>query len=94
MGLSFTSIHFIKSDPEINVDPDIQITDLIRMLEGQIKENWKVVAPTPNSRVIYFEMQDGMDKPEFVQGSAKDARKAMTGQKATSKRIKKRGNNE
>ena len=42
MGLSFTSIHFIKSDPEVNIDPDVQITDLIRMLEGQIKENWKV----------------------------------------------------
>lgn len=79
MGLSFTNLHYFKTDNLSRIDPDEQIRQFICQLNGELKEGWQVVAPTPSSRVIYFEMYGGTAKPELVEGSAFEARNEMTG---------------
>lgn len=77
MSLEFTNLHFFKTDSKIKVNPDDQIRQFITMLKGTIKSNWQVLAPTPDSRVIYFELEGQRSMPEHVKGSGFEARNEM-----------------
>lgn len=79
MGLQFTNLHIFKTDRTIPVDPDLQITEMVKRLEGAIKSNWQVLAPTPDTRVLYFEMEDAREKPRLVEGYGEELREMQLG---------------
>jgi len=60
--------------------PDEQIIWLVSQLKGAIG-NWQIIAPEPDKRIIFFEMQDGNVKADLVQGYQKDLRDLALGEK-------------
>jgi hypothetical protein len=87
MALEFTKINIFKSNSKIGLDPDLQVAELVKYLEGKIKSNWQVLAPSPNERIFYFEMEDGA-KPELVDGYQKHLRDLALGEKQRKPRKK------
>ncbi len=63
------------------MSPDEQICYLVSKLKGVIKSNWQVIAPTPEKRIIYFELQSGGVKLEMVQGYMEYLRNLQLGEK-------------
>lgn len=88
MGLEFTEIFIFKTDSKLAIDPDDQIVQMVKMLDGELK-TWQVLAPTPSNRVLYFEMKDGK-RPSKLKGSAETTRKQMVEGKPT--RIRRKNN--
>lgn len=77
MGLEFTNLHYFKTDKKLKIDPDEQIRQFVTLLKGKVKENWQVLAPAPDVRIIYFELEGQVSKPEHVRGSGFEARNQM-----------------
>jgi hypothetical protein len=40
----------------MNVDD--QIIEFVKMLDGKIKTNWQILAPSASTRIFYFEMEN------------------------------------
>ena len=78
-SLDYTGLNFWKTTSRLDLDVDLQIGQFIRSLQGKIKENWQVLAPSPNVRVIYFEMQEGASKPKQVEGYQEHIRDLQEG---------------
>lgn len=89
MSLAFTKLHIFKTSNKIPVDPDMQIVEFIKFLDGQIKENWQVLSPSPSQRVIYFEMKDSSEA-RLVEGSMEDMRNMALGKTGLKKEPSKR----
>lgn len=87
MGLSYTAMNIFKtSSRNLDISPDEQVISFIKLLDGKIS-SWQIIAPTPNSRVLYYEMEDGRQaKP--VEGSQLDIRNEMLGEIKKVKKIK------
>lgn len=76
MGLEFTRIFSFKTDSTLPLDPDDQVTEFVKLIDGKIK-NWQVLAPNGNYRILYYEMVDGASNKQ-VDGSQLETRLTMT----------------
>ena len=85
MSVSYTALNVFKTSTRIGLDPDDQVCEFIKMLDGKVS-SWQVISPTSNSRVLYYEMEDGRQAKQ-VEGSALEARNEQLGE---IKKIKKR----
>jgi hypothetical protein len=88
MSVSYTALNVFKTSNRIGLDPDDQIKEFVKMLDGKIT-SWQIVCPTPTQRVLYYEMEDGR-QAKTVEGSALDARSEQIGEiKKLKKEVKK-----
>lgn len=71
-NFQYTQLFKLESDSKLKMPVDEQICYLVSMLKGTIM-NWQVIAPTPEKRIIYFQLEDG-SKIDFVKGSMKKLR--------------------
>ena len=78
MSVSFTVLNVFKTSNRLGLDPDEQVREFVKMLDGKIS-SWQIVCPTPTQRVLYYEMEDGRQAKQ-VEGSALDARSEQLGE--------------
>lgn len=78
MSIMFTSLNVFRTSTRSDVDPDTQVTEFVKLLDGSISK-WQVIAPSSGVRVLYYEMEDGRQaKP--VKGSQLEMRNAQLGE--------------
>ena len=78
MSVSFTSLNVFTTSDRIDLSPDLQVIEFVKLLDGKIT-NWQIVAPSPSKRVLYYEMEDGR-QPKQVTGSQLEARAEQLGE--------------
>jgi hypothetical protein len=83
-SIVYTNLNVFKTSTRATIDPDDQVIAFIKLLDGKIS-SWQIIAPTPNQRILYYEMEDGRQAKQ-VEGSAMEARLEALGEL---KRIKK-----
>lgn len=66
MSLEFTKLQCIKVGFRNEGDPDKLLCEMVKRLDGKIKDNWQIIAPSPQIRVLYFEADESFRdlKPE------------------------------
>lgn len=64
---------------------DEQIVEFIKLLDGKIKSNWQILAPSAQTRVLFYEMEDDR-APKKVEGSAIEMRSEIADQIKKTKR--------
>jgi hypothetical protein len=87
MSISFTKLNVFKtSTRDIGLSPEEQIQEFVKLLDGKISA-WQVISPSPNYRVLYYEMED--DRPaKQVEGSQLEARLKSLGEIKKTKKVK------
>lgn len=88
MSVSFTSLNVFTTSDRLDLSPDLQIVEFVKLLDGKIT-NWQIVSPSPNKRILYYEMEDGKQAKQ-VTGSQLDVRMESLGE---IKKIKKERSN-
>jgi len=89
MGFEFTALQCLKTVKGSTLDPDLQICEMVKRLNGRVKK-WFVLAPTPLTRVLYFEPDEGFKKLEPVKGSETQVRAAALGRDSLTKERKRK----
>ncbi len=88
----FTNLHVYKSNPELEMDADEQVMLFITSLTEPIKPGYQIISPTPETRIIYFEMENN-GIPKLVKGSLLMNRELVKGKDITKNQGKKNVSN-
>lgn len=85
MSLEYSNLKVFKSDSSIPIDIDEQICMFINYLKGEA-EIKQIIAPSPESRVVYFIPPVGNPNAKSVEGYQKYFRDQQMGVEDKKKR--------